>query len=455
MAAEIDAPPPVTQWLAARAATMAYADLSDAAVTVARQCILDWFAVTIPGATEPAVRILREELLADGAASVASLAGSPHRSSAMNAALINGTASHALDFDDVNMAILGHPTVAILPALLALAEDVDASPEDVITAFVAGYDVMCRTGALMSPGHYQHGFHATATVGSVGAAAACARLLGLDADTTATAMGIAATMASGLKSMFGTMCKPLHAGRAAQNGLQAARLAARGFTSRPDALECAQGLAATQSVDFNPEEAMKDAPLDHHIRNNLFKYHASCYLTHGAIEAGRALRERHGVSSNAIQAIEIRVPPVTDRVCNIARPATGLEAKFSLRLTVAMALAGRDTSGIATFSDAVTGEPELVRLRDMATIVFDETYPEAKAEVTIATADGARFTTGHDAGVADADLGRQGRKLERKFDALVEPVLGGRSAALRAALAAFGEQSSVADVMELARSENP
>ncbi len=160
-----------------------------------------------------------------------------------------------------------------------------------------------------------------------------------------------------------------------------------------DALECAQGLAATQSVDFNPEEAMKDAPLDHHIRNNLFKYHASCYLTHGAIEAGRALRERHGVSSNAIQAIEIRVPPVTDRVCNIARPATGLEAKFSLRLDCRDGVRGTRYVGHRHVRrDAVTGEPELVRLRDMATIVFDETYPEAKAEVTIATADGARFT---------------------------------------------------------------
>ncbi len=444
----------MTRWLAARAAGLKYDDLSEAAVILARQCILDWFAVTIPGAAEPAVRILRDEILTDGAAPVASLVGSPERSSAMNAALINGTASHSLDFDDVNLAILGHPTVALLPGLLALAEEIDAEPNEVLTAFVAGYDVVCRTGALMSPGHYGHGFHATATIGSIGAAAACARLLGLDAETTATAYGIAATTASGLKSMFGTMCKPLHAGRAAQNGLQAARLAARGFTSRQDVLECEQGLAATQSANFNPEVAMLEAPFDHHIRNNLFKYHASCYLTHGAIEAGRTLREQHGASSNAIQAIAIRVPPVTDRVCNIAKPATGLEAKFSLRLTVAMALAGRDTSAISTFEDAVTREPELVRLRDMATIVFDETYPEAKAEVTIETSDAKRFTANYDAGVAGTDLRRQGRKLERKFDALVEPVLGRISADLRGALTAFGDGSSVTDVMKLARSAN-
>lgn len=444
--------PPVTRWLAERASAIRYEDLPDDAVTVARQCILDWFAVTLPGATEPAVTILRDDLLDDGAAPVASLVGSPLRTSPVNAALINGTASHAIDYDDVNMAILGHPTVAILPGLLALAESRGASARDVITAFIAGYEVSCRTGALMSPSHYQHGFHATSTVGSIGAAAACARLLGLDAAQTATAYGIAATSAAGLKSMFGTMCKPLHAGHAARNGLQAARLAARGFSSREDALECAQGFAATQSVDFNAEVAMLDAPLDHHIRENLFKYHAACYLTHGAIEAGIALRQRHAVSSNAIRSIAMRVPPVADRVCNIARPQTGLEAKFSLRLTVAMALAGRDTAAIATYDDAVTADPELVRLRDLATIEFDQSLTEAKAEITITTLDGARHVAVHDAGVADTDLARQGAKLETKFRALVGPVLGWVQAQeLLAALSSFGDACTIGEIMAIAR----
>ena len=442
--------PPVTRFLAERASAIRFDDLSETAVTVARQCILDWFAVTIPGAAEPAVRILSDDVLADGARPVASLAGLPQRTSTLNAAMINGTASHALDFDDVNMAILGHPTVAILPGLLALAEETGASQDAVLAAFVAGYDVACRTGALMSPGHYGHGFHATSTVGSVGAAAACAHLLKLDAETTAVAYGIAATEASGLKSMFGTMCKPLHAGLAARNGLQAARLASRGFSSRPDALECAQGLAATQSADFNPEEAMKDAQLDHHIANNLFKYHAACYLTHGAIEAGKALRAAHSVSSNAIKSIEIQSAPVADQVCNIARPDTGLEAKFSLRLTVAMALAGRDTSGIATYTDDLTREPELVRLRDLADVSFSEGFGEAEAKVTIVTADGRRFDAMHDSGLADRDLARQGRKLEEKFDALVNPVLGPRSHELRQALTGFGGSGTIADIMKLA-----
>ncbi|GKX35676.1 MAG: hypothetical protein MnENMB40S_32940 [Rhizobiaceae bacterium MnEN-MB40S] len=441
--------PPVTRWLAERACAIQFDDLPDTAVTVARQCILDWFAVTIPGFAEPVVKILSEEILSDGAAPVASLAGSTKKTSALNAALINGAASHAIDYDDVNMAILGHPTVAILPGLLALAEQSGASQDDVLTAFVAGYDVACRTGALMSPGHYGHGFHATATVGSIGAAAACARLLGLDAAATATAYGIAVTKASGLKSMFGTMCKPMHAGMAAQNGLLSARLAAKGFTSRTDALECEQGFAATQSADFNPQDAMTEAALDHHIANNLFKYHAACYLTHGAIEAAQKIRSESSTSSNAVQSIEIRVPPVADRVCNIAKPATGLEAKFSLRLTVAMALAGRDTAAIDTYTDDLTQDLELVRLRDLAEIEFVDGLPEAKANVTITTTDSRKFTATHDAGLADSDLKRQGRKLEAKFDALVEPLLGARAPDLRDSLTVFGGGSDISKIMEL------
>ena len=441
--------PPVTRWLAERTAALRHADLHADALTIARQCILDWFGVTIAGAGEPVVSILAAELLQDGAAPVAALIGLPGRTSPLNAALINGTASHALDFDDVNMAILGHPTVAVLPGVLALAEEIGASQDDVLTAFVAGYDVACRVGALMAPGHYDHGFHCTATVGSVGAAAACARLLGLDAETTSVAMGIAATKASGLKSMFGTMCKPLHAGMAAQNGLLAARLAAGGFTSRPDALECAQGLALTQSVDFNPESAMQDTPMDFHIRHNLFKYHAACYLTHGAIEAARKVREHSSVSSNAIGSIALRVAPVTDGVCNQARPKTGLEAKFSLRLTVAMALAGRNTSGIDTYTDALTQEPELVRLRDLMTIEFVEDRPEAWAEVCVTTAEGAVVAATHDAGEAEADLDRQGAKLAQKFDTLVGPILHERTAGLRAALTGFGGAGDLSAIIGL------
>jgi len=442
--------PEVTRWLAERAAKLSLDDLSPEGRHVVRHCILDWIAVTLPGTAEPATRILAETLLADGAAPAATLVGGRGRTSVLNAAVINGTASHALDYDDVNMAFVGHPTVAILPALLAVAEDEGASADALIEAFAAGYDVVCRVGVLVSPAHYADGFHVTATAGSIGAAAGVARLMGLSAAQTAVAMGLAATMGPGLKSMFGTMAKPLHAGRAAQNGILAAQLAARGFTARPDALECEQGFAATQSTDFNAAEAMANEPADAHLRANLFKYHAACYLTHGAIEAAGKLRQDHGIAPARIEKITITVAPGSDRVCNIASPATGLEAKFSLKLTAAMALAGRDTSGIAVYTDDLTRDPELIRLRDATTVEFSTQMGGAEGQVSI-RAGGRIHAAGHDAGLPNRDLADQERKLSAKFDALVTPILGtGRTAELKEAILGFGGSNGLHDILNLA-----
>src|SRR5438552_5028556 len=204
----------------------------------------------------------------------------------------------------------------------------------------------------LRPGHYDLGFHATGTVGCFGAAVACARLLGLDAAATAQALGIAGTQAAGLKSQFGTMCKPFHAGKASQNGLLAARLAARGFSSRPDLVECEQGFALTHGPDFRPEAALAEPPNGFYIFANLFKYHAACYLTHGPIECARAVREQQRSAPEAIARITLRLDKSCERVCNIQTPSDGLEAKFSLRQTVAMAVSGVDTASLAAYSAA-------------------------------------------------------------------------------------------------------
>ena len=441
--------PEVTRFLAERASGLTLDALGADGARLVRQCLLDWVGVTLPGAAEPATRILAETVLADEARPVATLIGGPGRTSVANAALINGTASHALDYDDVNMAFVGHPTVALVPALLALAEAEGASADAFVTAFAAGYDVLCRAGALVAPSHYAHGFHATATAGAIGAAAGVARLMELDADRTAVAMGLAATMAAGMKSMFGTMAKPLHAGRASEAGLLAARLAAKGFTARPDALEAVQGFAATQSTDFDAATAMADLPPDAHLRANLFKYHAACYLTHGAIEAAGRLREEHGFAAHDIETVTITGAPGSDRVCNIASPGTGLEAKFSLRLTVAMALAGRDTSGIAVYTDDLTRESELVALRDRTDVVFSDTLGMAEGEVAV-TAGGRTVTARDGAGLPTADLDEQERKLTAKFGALVAPILGKETAdALAARILGLGGDGPAADFLDL------
>jgi 2-methylcitrate dehydratase PrpD len=415
----------LTRALAEQARKLTYADLPDEIRALARQCVLDTIACTLAGASEPLTTLLLAEMQEQGGREEAGVIGHAARLPAASSALVNGAAGHALDFDDVNLAMPGHPSVAILPALLALAEARGTNGADIIAAFVAGYELQCRVGTTIAPGHYDVlGFHATATVGSFGAAAACAHLLGLDADQSATALGIAGTQAAGLKSMFGTMCKPLHAGKAAYHGLLAAKLAARGFSSRADVLECAQGFARTHGPDFYPERAFADLPGGFHIRNNLFKYHAACYLTHAPIEAARELRAQHGVRPDKVARIHLQLDEACDRVCNIAAPRTGLEAKFSLRLTTAMALAGVETSGLANYSEATATDPVLVALRDKVEFDFRPHTGATRAALTVELTDGTRLTAQHDSGVPASDVADQGRRLEAKFSGLAEPILG-------------------------------
>lgn len=344
----------------------------------------------------------------------------------------------------------------MLPAVLALAEERGASGADLIAAFVAGYETACRIGRLVAPGHYDGlGFHATGTLGTFGAAAGCAHLLGLDTERTAHALGIAATQAAGLKSMFGTMCKPLHAGRAAYNGLLAARLAARGFTSRPDALECPQGFARTHGPSFNPAAALADPETGWHLRANLFKYHAACYFTHAAIEAARHLRLRHSLTAERIIAIVVRVGECCDSICNIPSPRTALEAKFSLRQTTAMALAGLDTGRLDTYSESTCANPALAALRERVRIELQPGWPHSRAEVDVHLID-QTLSASHDSGLPATDLAEQGRRLELKFIGLVKPVLGrGKTTALTQAVAGLDTLGALGPIDRIGHSTPP
>src|SRR4029077_7913819 len=306
----------LTRTLAEQASAVTYDALPEPVRALARQCVLDYYGVALAGADDPLAKMLLDELSEEGGAAQASVIGHTARLPALSAALVNGAIGHALDYDDVNLAMPGHASVAILPGLIALAEQRRSSGLEGIAAFVAGYELACRIGMALRPGHYDRGFHATGTVGCFGAAAACAHLLGVDAEATAGALGIAGTQAAGLKSQFGTMCKPFHAGKASHNGLLAARLAARGFSSRPDLVECEQGFALTHGPDFSPEAALAIPPSGFYIFANLFKYHAACYLPHGPIECARSIREqavrgREGVVPEQIAHITLRL----DRSC--------------------------------------------------------------------------------------------------------------------------------------------
>lgn len=438
----------LTKALARNSRQLTLADIPADVRAWARQCVLDTLACTLAGASDELTTILLAEMQEQGGRETATVIGHAVRLPPASAALVNGAAAHALDYDDVNLAMPGHPSVAILPALLALAEERGSSGAEVLTAFVAGYELQCRVGRVISPGHYDGlGFHATATVGSFGGAAACAHLMGLTEEQTAVALGIAGTQAAGLKSMFGTMCKPLHAGKASYHGLLAAKLAARGFTSRTDVLECAQGFARTHSPDFNPARALENPPQDWFIRNNLFKYHAACYMVHSSIEAARKLREQHGVTPDRVAALRVQIEEACDRICNIPAPRTGLEAKFSLRLATAMGLAGIDTGRLSTYSAEVAADPTLVAIRDKVEFDFRTGIPNTFAEIDLTLTDGTRLTARHDAGIPAADVTAQGQRLEEKFNALVEPILGANAAT--AMIADINRLETLPDVRSL------
>ena len=440
----------LTLTLAEQACAVSYDALPEPVRELARQCVLDYYGVALAGADDPLAHILLDELAEAGGAAQASVIGHRARLPALSAALINGAIGHALDYDDVNLAMPGHPSVAILPGLLALAETRHSSGREIIAAFVAGYEIACRIGMALRPGHYNLGFHATGTVGAFVAAAACARLLGLDAAATARALGIAGTQAAGLKSQFGTMCKPFHAGKASQSGLLAARLAARGFSSRPDVVECEQGFALTHGPDFRAEAALATPPDGFYIFANLFKYHAACYLTHGPIECGRAVREQLRAPAD-IARITLRLDKSCERVCNIPAPTDGLEAKFSLRQTVAMALSGVDTASLGAYSAATATDPALVALRQKVVLDFQDGWPQAAAEIEVALGGGRVLRASHDAGIPCADIAAQGARLAAKFDALAGPVVGrARARELREMILGLDQLGDVGALARLA-----
>ena len=440
---------PVTSEIAQRASVLGFNDLPDDLVERTKQCLLDWFAVTLAGAQDELTDILIQETLEDGGRGPASLVGRREKVTPSAATLINGAASHALDYDDVNFAMGGHPTVTVVPALLSLGEQRKASGRLFIESFVAGYETSGRVGNLVGPSHYTRGFHVTGTVGSFSAAAAAGRMLGLDPRQLAVAFGIAATQAAGLKSNFGTMCKPLHAGTASEHGLRAAKLAAKGFTARADVLECDQGFASSQSDDLNVEKALGEPPQGWHLRNNLFKYHAACYLTHAPIECAKEIRLKSNFPPERVKKILLRLDQGADKVCNIPNPTTGLEAKFSLRQTVAMALTGVDTANLDSYNEAITQEPRIRALRDKMTIEFQPGWAKSVSEMAIQLDDGTMVEATHDSGIPWADLDKQRQALETKFDSLAVPVLG--AAGAKRLHDAIERIDSLTDVGDLAR----
>jgi 2-methylcitrate dehydratase PrpD len=372
----------IIERVAERIGAIRYAGLPAEAVHWAKVAILDTVGVTLAGAAEPCAQIV-ERVLAAGAArkdGECLIFGTDRRAAPLDAALINGTAAHALDFDDVSNSLGGHPSAPLLPALFALGEVIDCTGRDFITAYLAGFETETRLGRGVHFHHYEKGWHPTATLGVFGAAAACCHLMGLDRTRTAQALAIAASLASGIKANFGTMTKPLHVGHTARNGLFAAMLARDGFSANPAALEHKQGflLVFNGPGTFDAEAILRDwgQPYDI-VRPGLgIKQHPCCGSTHPAIDALLSLRQEHEIRPERVTRIDSWTHPRRLAHTDRPDPGSGLDAKFSVQYCLARALL-QGRIRLEDFEGEAFRDPEV---RALMRRIHAAPHPEMSAE---------------------------------------------------------------------------
>jgi 2-methylcitrate dehydratase PrpD len=349
-----------------------------------KMSILDWCGVAYAAKKEPVSKIVSEMVMEEKGVNQATVISSGYRVSSRGAALANGATGHALDYDDTHFLFVGHPTSSALPTALALGEELNSSIEDILLAYMAGVEVSTRIGHILGYPHYNAGFHQTATSGSFGSTIVASKLLGLSEDQTINALGLVSTRASGIKSQFGTMGKPFHAGMAASNGIEAAKLSRLGFISREDGIECEQGFFQTHGWNKEiPSRAIEGLGTEFLFPEIKYKFHACCHGLHSFLEALDELKQVNNFNPETIEKIEIETNPSWLKVCNIEKPKTGLESKFSYKLTAAMSIFGKDTSSLDTYDDTICFNDQMNEIRDKVKVIPNENLTNTQSVISI------------------------------------------------------------------------
>jgi 2-methylcitrate dehydratase PrpD len=393
---------PLARAIAERIHRLRCEDLTPGALDWVRTAFVDTVGVTLAGIVEDGPRILMRVPGISAAPGPSLILASTRRTSALDAALVNGTASHALDYDDVSGVLGGHPSVMLIPPMLAVAESVAASGRDLALAYVVGFETECRVARGVHFHHYDKGWHPTATLGIFGTVAAAARLLRLTPEQTAVAIGLAASLASGLKANFGTMTKPLHVGHAVRNGLFAALMAREGFTANPAALEARQGFLDVFNGPgtFSVERMLADwyAPLEVEGGGEPgLKPYPCCGSAHASINRMVHLARTHDLTPERVEAIEIMPHPRRLPHTDNPDPRTPLAAKFSVQYVVARALADRAVR-LEHFEGAAPFDPTIRALMARTTArphpgMADDSPLQWGAEVVVTTRDGQRLAS--------------------------------------------------------------
>lgn len=392
----------------------------------AKVCFLDWLGVTMAGKDEPLVIKLIDYTGLMGGNKQASVLGHGLKRSVEHAALINGAASHALDYDDSLLLFLGHPSVTLFPSVLALSEWKGKSGADFLTAYIIGLKVGSCIGGCAGMGHYMAGWHGTSTLGHLASASASARLLGLDTEQTVYTLGIAGTQASGLKRVFGTMCKPFHAGKSSMAGLMSALLAGDGFTSAEDILEGQHGFFQVLQGQMN-KDVLETLGKTWEIDGIAQKYHASCHATHSPIEAVLDIANKEGLKPDDIKSITIRCSELAIDAAGKPAPSTGLEGKFSISYCVANALM-RGNTGMQAFTDEKVNDPAIKEFCKKISVVQDKEFSELQARVEVEANSGQVFSGLSDVMKDVPPYDAKKVKIKAKFMDLCSPIVGEKKA---------------------------
>ncbi|MFC1864201.1 MmgE/PrpD family protein [Chloroflexota bacterium] len=352
-------------------------DIPQDAAELARLGITDFTGVALVGSKEEQSKIIVNYAQKMGGVPQASIIGAGFKTSPYLAALVNGTVGHSLDYDDMAISLIGHPSVFLVPAILAIGESIGSSGQDMLTAYVVGYEITCHIARPILQSHYIQGWHSTATFGTLGAAASAAWLLKLNAHQVSEALGIAASLAGGLRQNFGTMTKPLHAGKAAASGIQAALLAQAGFTADTSIIEAPMGFAKV----FGHDEEVNWAEVIEKLGKTFLitsaeglsiKPYPSCGFTHCAIDATLYIKEEHKFNATDIAEVELGVTPFDKQILIHHNPKTGLEGKFSLEYCVALALLSGEVR-LKHLTDEAVAETQVKGL--MKKMKWVEKYP--------------------------------------------------------------------------------
>jgi len=403
-------------------ANCAPVDVPDSARTEAVRSIVNWIAATIGGSQQPAVGSVLAALASIQCKPGVHLFGRPEQLDPLRAALVMGVSSHVLDFDDTDLATIIHPAGPIASALFALCQIHPMSGAELLHAFIIGVEIECRLGRAIYPSHYQMGWHITGTCGVFGAAAACGKALHFDAGKMQTTLGIAATEASGLKVEFGSMSKSLNVGGAAQNGLFAALLAAQGFSSAEDALEGPDGYVQAASLRHNYEPLTKDLGQSFLISLNTYKPFACGIVIHPAIDAALQIRRDYRVAPADIRSILVKASPLVLQLTGKQNPQDGLEGKFSIYHSVAVALV-RGYAGPAEYTTEAVKDPEVVAVRRSVIVQTDPFIRSDESILTLTTTKGETIRKHVEHAVGSNERPLSNSDLDEKYRNLARGVL--------------------------------